>query len=134
MYRGRAADKLAKLVAGQPWAQFDRCPHADLREPGRLHVDPLGRLHLCQGICVGNTGEASLGEICARYQPDVHPITGPLLLGGPAGLVRRYGLPVAETYADACHPCYAARRLLRERFPSILGPDQMYGVPDVSSN
>jgi len=34
----------------------------------------------------------------------------------------------ASRYADACHLCYQARTTLRERFPQVLNPDQMYGV------
>jgi hypothetical protein len=128
MYRGRAAMKLAGKVAGQAWDQFTACPHEDLREPGRVHLDPLGYLHLCQGISPGNLFQTSLREICERYDPDRNPIVGPLLKGGPAELVRQYGLPHEETYADACHLCYAARTLLRPSFPQILAPDQMYGL------
>jgi hypothetical protein len=67
-------------------------------------------------------------EICARYEAEAHPICGPLLNGGPAALVTEYALPHEESYADACHLCYEARQSLRERFPAILLPDQMYGV------
>jgi hypothetical protein len=42
--------------------------------------------------------------------------------------VRRYELPHAEQYADACHLCYQVRLSLRKRFPDILLPDQMYGI------
>ena len=45
-------------------------------------------------------------------------------------LVRRYALPHADSYADACHLCYEARRALRARFPDVLAPDAMYGVPE----
>jgi hypothetical protein len=128
MYRGRAAVELVPLAARQPWTQFDTCPHEDLRDPGRLHVDALGHLHVCQGISVGNLFERPLAEIWAAYDPDAHPITGPLLAGGPAELVRRYGLAHEATYADACHLCDEARRALRGRFPDVLEPDQMYGV------
>ena len=128
MYRGRAAEKLSGRVTGVPWEEFTACPHENLREPGRVHLDPLGYLHLCQGISPGNLFETPLGEICAQYDPEAHPIAGPLLQGGPAGLVRRYGLAYAETYADACHLCYQARLALRPRFPQILAPDQMYGI------
>jgi hypothetical protein len=127
MYRGRAAETLAPEARQQPWDQFTACPHEDLREPGRLHVDPFGHLHICQGISVGNLFQRPLKEICETYDPDSHPITGPLLAGGPAELVRRYGLPHQEGYADACHLCYESRQALRERFPEILVPDQMYG-------
>lgn len=128
MYRGRAAQKLAPSATQRPWAGFTECPHEDLREPGRVHVDPFGNVHLCQGISLGNMFQTPLSEICARYDPDTHPIAGPLLAGGPAELVRRYGLPHASGYADACHICDEARRALRPRFPEILAPDQMYGA------
>jgi hypothetical protein len=127
LYRGRAAEKLAARAARYPWDLFIACPYEDLREPGRLHVDPYGHLHICQGISVGNLFTQPLAEICAAYDPDAHPITGPLLAGGPVELVRRYGVPHGENYADPCHLCYETRRQLRGRFPEILGPDQMYG-------
>ena len=129
MYRGRAAEKLVAQAARRPWTQFTECPHEDLREPGRVHLDPFGHLHVCQGISVGNIFRAPLSEICRTYDADRHPIIGPLLEGGPTALVSRYELPHAESYADACHLCYVARRELRPRFPEILGPDQMYGAP-----
>ena len=130
MYRGRAVEKLAARAGRRPWIDFATCPYEDLREPGRVHVDPLGYVHICQGISLGNLFQTPLEEICASYDPDRHPITGPLLEGGPAELVRRTGLPHAEGYADACHLCYEARRSLRGRFPEILAPDQMYGAVD----
>ena len=130
MYRGRAAEKLVAQAARQPWRQLKTCPCEDLREPGRLHVDPFGNLHICQGISLGNLFRTSLKEICGQYDPGSHRIIGPLLEGGPAELVRRYGVSREESYADACHLCYEARRALRERFPEILMPDQMYGVPE----
>lgn len=130
MYRGRAVEKLAARAGRQPWEQFTECPHEDLREPGRVHVDALGNLHICQGISVGNMFRAPLREICQAYDPESHPIVGPLLVGGPAELARCYELPHEASYADACHLCYEARRALRARFPDILAPDQMYGVPE----
>ena len=128
MYRGRAAAKLAARATQQPWARFTECPHEDLRDPGRIHVDPLGNLHICQGISIGNLFLKPLGEICAAYDPDAHPITGALVSGGPAELVRKFDLAHTENYADACHLCYAARVALRGRFPEILTPDPAYGI------
>jgi len=128
MYRGRAAEKLVGRTPWWPWGQFTECPYEDLREPGRVHVDPLGNIHICQGISLGNLFDKPLSEICETYDPDSHPITGPLLEGGPAELVRRYGLSHRKSYADACHLCYETCRALRERFPEILMPDQMYGI------
>jgi len=127
MYRGRAASELVDRTGRRAWDEFTECPHEDLRDPGRVHVDPLGNMHLCQGISVGNLFERPLAEICAEYDPDVDSVIGPLLGGGPAELVRRYDLEHEAGYADACHLCDAARRLLRARFPEILTPDQAYG-------
>jgi MoaA/NifB/PqqE/SkfB family radical SAM enzyme len=130
MYRGRAVEKLAYHVTGHPWEGFDTCPHEDLREPGRVHLDPLGNLHICQGLVIGNLFEKPLKQICEEYDADSHPICGLLLAGGPAALVTEYNLPHASPsgYADACHLCYVARANLRIRFPELLAPDQMYGV------
>jgi MoaA/NifB/PqqE/SkfB family radical SAM enzyme len=130
MCRGRAAAVLAaRAPRSQPWIEFDECPHEDLQQPDRLHVDPLGLAHLCQGLALGNVLAEGLRRICERYDPLSHPICGPLLEGGPAELARRYGLRPAPEYADACHLCDESRRALRSRFPDVLGPDQMYGVP-----
>jgi len=128
LYRGRAAEKLAPRTTPKPWEQFTRCPWEALRKPERVHVDPFGNLHVCQGISMGNLLRQPLTKICRDYDPDQHPIIGPLLAGGPAELVRRYELAHQEGYADACHLCYQSRCALRERFPDILTPDQMYGV------
>ena len=127
MYRGRAAEKLAPLAAGRPWEVFTRCPHEDLREPGRVHVDPQGLVQICQGIALGNLFEVPLREICARHRPEADPILGPLLEGGPAELVRRHGAAHNPHPADACHLCYEARRSLRPRFPDMLAPGVVYG-------
>lgn len=127
LYRGRAAELLASRVPSTPWQHFTTCPWEDLRHPARVHVDPFGHLHICQGISIGNLLERPLIEILEDFRPDEHPIVGPLLDGGPAALVRRYELAHKDGYADHCHLCYESRRALRSRFPDALTPDQMYG-------
>ncbi len=126
-FRGRAAEKLTAGRPLQPWETLRECPHEDLADPGRVHLDPFGNLHLCQGLLLGNLRQAPLDALVAAYDPTGHPIVGPLLEGGPAGLVQRYDLPHQEGYIEECHLCYQARRTLRERFPSLLGPGQVYG-------
>lgn len=128
MFRGRAAATLAQRAEGHSWQTFNQCTNEDLSEPGRVHLDPLGNLHICQGIVIGNVFQKRLKEICETYNPDGHPICGPLREGGPVALVEEYNLPHAEAYADACHLCYEARLAMRPRFSEILAPDQMYGV------
>ena len=127
LFRGRAAERLASRVPPKRWEQFDVCPWENLRAPERVHVDPFGNLHVCQGISIGNLLQRPLPEIMRNYDADSHPIAGPLLAGGPAEIVRRYGVPHEDGYADHCHLCYEARRLLRNRFPDVLTPDPMYG-------
>ncbi len=131
MFRGRAAGKLAAQMPGRPWAEFTTCPCENLRKPARMHLDPYGNLHICQGIVLGNLFNTPLRDICAAYTAERHPITAALVAGGPAELVRRYDLTHEERYADACHLCDAARRALRGRFPEMLTPDQMYGTSEL---
>jgi hypothetical protein len=133
MYRGRATEVLASRATHHPWDTFTTCPYEDLRDPGRVHVDPLGHVHLCHGISLGNLFLTSLPELVDAYEPDRHPVAGPLLAGGPAALVTVYGVEHGERYADACHLCDEVRRRLRPRFPATLAPDQMYGVAGEAS-
>ncbi len=125
--RGRAARRLAGQVRPGPWDGFTACPYEDLADPGRVHLDGAGYIHLCQGLAMGPAGARPVDEVMAAYRPREHPIVGPLLAGGPAALVREYGLRHEAAYGDACHLCDHARRQLRPHFPDLLGPGQMYG-------
>ncbi len=126
-FRGRAVANLTEGVPRRPWTEFAECPDEDFRDPGRVHVDAFGHIHLCQGLLMGNLWQQPLKEMVAHYDPDDHPVIGPLLAGGPAALVERYGLPHEESYIDACHLCYLARDQLRSRFPQYLAPGTVYG-------
>ena len=127
MFRGRAAERLAHLAPPKPAQELTRCPHETLAAPSRVHLDCYGRLHLCQGLCVG---AGSITEAWAGYDPTTHPIVRLLLEGGPYALARfavARGFELQEGYADACHLCYRARRFLRGEFAEVLGPEEMYG-------
>ncbi len=100
----------------------------NLIEPGRVHIDPFGNVHICQGISIGNIFSTSIAEICQNFNPYNHPIIAPLLEGGPFRLSKKYQISTKGKYADACHLCYETRKLLRLQFPDMLLPDQMYGV------
>ena len=132
MFRGRAAEKLAPDLPTRPAASLTRCPHEDLASPQRVHVDCFGNLHPCQGLLMGNLWRMPLGQIVRDYDPQRHSIVGPLLAGGPAELARRYDLPIEPGYVDECHLCFAARRALLDRFPDLLAPRQVYGLPQNS--
>lgn len=128
MYRGRAAAFLTKDLPGAAWDSFKTCPYEDLLKPQRLHVDPDGYLHLCQGLVVGNLFERPLVDIWQTFNPHMYPVVAALVKGGPAELARKYNVPHQDNYVDACHLCYSVRFALRKRFPDILVPEQMYGV------
>jgi organic radical activating enzyme len=127
MYKGRAASKLAQEADKKPWREFTECPYEDLANPERIHVDPLGHVHVCQGISIGNAWQKPFSRIIEDYNPYENPIVEPLIRGGPVALVEKFGLPHDGFYADACHLCFAARCMLRKKYPEILVPDQMYG-------
>jgi hypothetical protein len=126
-FRGRAVEKLSQGLPTRPWHTFTECPYENLRDPGRVHVDAYGNVHLCQGLCMGNLWQTPLSELVARYRAEEHPICALLVEGGPAELARRFGYPVQPGYIEACHLCYLVRRALRERFPEYLAPPQVYG-------
>jgi len=127
IFKGRAAVELTPGVPTLSWRQFDECPHEILDAPDRVHVDPDGNMHVCQGLSMGNLLQRPLAEIVASFRPADDPVFGPLLAGGPVALVERHGLAHRDEYADACHLCYEARTALRSRFPDVLGPGGMYG-------
>jgi hypothetical protein len=128
MYRGRAVEKLAPKVPHYPAEQFTKCPHENLSNPGRVHVDPFGYLHICQGISLGNILTTDLNTICDNFDPLTHPIISRLLDGGPYKLSQISSAFTPGLYADACHLCYETRKFLRSEYPDILLPDQMYSV------
>jgi len=128
MYRGRAAEKLLGEAPRRAWSEFRECPYEDLANPERVHVDPLGYVHVCQGLTIGNAWQDGFSEVIRSYNYADHPIIQPLVEGGPVALVEKFGLSHDDAYADACHLCYMARCVLRERYPRLLAPDQMYGV------
>jgi hypothetical protein len=129
MFRGRAAEKLAGKVPHRPASQFTECPHENLRDPGRVHVDPFGYLHICQGISIGNLFDKKIIDICNDFDSLSHPIIRPLLAGGPLELAKQNQMPTNGKYADACHYCFDTRKKLRTRYADILVPDQMYESP-----
>jgi len=127
MYKGRAVSKLAEEADKIFWRGFKDCPYEDFVNQERVHIDPLGYVHVCQGIAIGNAWQKPFSKIIEEYNPCENPILEPLIHGGPAALVEKFGLSHDEGYADACHLCYTARCLLRKEYPNILCPDEMYG-------
>lgn len=128
LFKGRAVEKLVESLPRKPWNEFDECLDEDFSNQKRVHIDPFGYVHVCQGITMGNMQKNSLSVLFEDFDPYEHPICGPILKGGPAELVRKFNVEHEEGYVDECHLCYCTRLKLRKKFPEILAPDQMYGV------
>jgi MoaA/NifB/PqqE/SkfB family radical SAM enzyme len=127
-FRGRAADTLAKGLPTRPWTEMIECPYEDLVIPSRVHVDPMGFIHICQGISIGNFLNESFSTIINSYQPQEHPICGPLIRGGPAGLIKELEITPAPEFVDECQACFLTRRELTSIYPDELAPLQVYGL------
>jgi hypothetical protein len=128
MFRGRAVEKLAAGLPQRWWEEFTECPYEDLESPKRVHLDPYGNVHLCQGLSMGNMWETPLSKMVESYDANSHPICGPLIRGGPALLAKEYNVKHEDKYVDACHFCYLVRLALIDRFPQYLAPRQVYGL------
>jgi hypothetical protein len=128
MFRGRAVEKLTEGLPRRRWDALVECPHEELEDPGRVHVDSFGNVHLCQGLSMGNMWETPLSKLVKQHNAGSHPICGPLLRGGPALLAKEYNVEHEDGYVDECHFCYLVRLALLDRFPQYLAPRQVYGL------
>jgi organic radical activating enzyme len=128
LLKGRAVEKLVESLPKRNHDEFIECPEEDLRNPSRVHLDPYGYVHLCQGLVMGNMWETPLSELVVGYDGETHPICGPLLSGGPVYLAKKYDVRHDEEYASACHFCYEVRQALIDKFPEYLAPRQIYGL------
>lgn len=128
MFKGRAVEKLIEGLPKRPWKELNECPYEDFKGLGRIHVDPFGNAHICQGLSIGNFWEIPLSKLINNYKPETHPICRSLFQGGPAQLVRDYKVDHDEEYVDECHLCYDARLKLLDKFPQYLAPRQVYGL------
>jgi hypothetical protein len=129
-FRGRAADNLTEGLPRTPCNTMTVCDREVLDNPGRVHVDSFGHVQVCQGVSMGNMWATPLSELIAQYDPQNHPVVGPLLKGGPLGLVEAYDIAHEPDYVDECHFCYDVRKKLLDRFPDHLAPRQVYGIKD----
>lgn len=126
--RGRAAEKLTTGLPRSSWKNFTECPFEDLRNPKRVHIDSFGNVHLCQGLSMGNMWETPLSDLINNYNPEAHPIIGPLIRGGPARLSEEHNVEHEHEYVDACHMCTMICLELIHKFPKYIAPKQVYGL------
>ncbi|MEM0008308.1 MAG: radical SAM protein [Candidatus Bathyarchaeia archaeon] len=127
MYRGRACSKLAGKADKRCWREFTKCPYEDFVNQERVHIDPFGYVHVCQGISIGNAWQKPLSKIVEEYDPYANPILEPLIRGGPVRLLKSTTCPMTSfmrmraIYATLRGKCYG------DTLPDVLAPDQMYG-------
>ena len=142
MFNGTAAEVLAEQVQKQPWIKYNECnigkeSWIDYNECkigrgfqylGSVDIDPYGYVQRCSGISIGNAKEMKLSEIIRTYDIKDHPIMKVLHEEGAVGLAKmamKYSFRPIE-YADACHLCYKARKVLLKHYPQYLAPATWY--------
>jgi MoaA/NifB/PqqE/SkfB family radical SAM enzyme len=133
-FTGRAAGRLAELVASKTTEQFtsDSCRSAFLGAKG-VHIDTLGNVFsgTCSGIILGNINIRPLEEIWSAFHPKNNKVIETLFESGPFGLLDKavqLGYKQARTYADKCHLCTSVRKYLfhADAGEGVLGPKQCY--------
>ncbi len=133
-FNGRAAGRLAGLLAAQPAEAFRpvTCLAGFLGAKG-VHVDPYGNVFsgTCSGIVLGNIDETPLEEIWKAFHPGQIELVRMLCEKGPYGLLEKaqgLGYETLPAYADKCHLCTHIRQFLFESRvePSVIGPGDCY--------
>ena len=117
-FTGRAAGKLAELVAVEPIEKLAglNCKSDFLGAKG-VHIDPFGNVFsgTCSGIIIGNVGRTPLEEIWKQFTPTRYALINTLFNLGPAGLFEaavKRGFKEETAYADKCHLCTQIRQFL----------------------
>lgn len=132
---GRAADEFGDLFAqnrGVPTEPCTKVPwwgDSDIETLDLLILEPGGYITKGCGIAIGNVHDQDLKEMLVQYNAQNHPIFKILLTEGPLGLAKlaeQYGNKIKDQYADKCHLCQEARRILKPYYDDILKPDQHY--------
>ncbi len=133
-FTGRAAGKLADLVAAQPIGSIagTSCQSGFLGAKG-VHIDPFGNVFngTCSGIILGNVSETPLEDIWKQFDPAQEDFINTLFNSGPLGLLDEAegkGYERQEVYASKCHLCTDIRQFLFDNGlrESIIGPAECY--------
>ena len=133
-FTGRAAGKLAELVARKPLKELKaaNCKTDFLGAKG-IHIDPYGNVFsgTCSGIIIGNISRTPLEDMWKQFSPEQNEIVDTLFNLGSAGLLDKFpdsGYRPADAYADKCHLCTSVRQSLFDKGigKSIIGPPDVY--------
>jgi organic radical activating enzyme len=133
-FTGRAAGKLAELVATKPTETFAsmNCEKSFLTAKG-VHIDPFGNVFsgTCSGIIVGNVNQIPLENIWKQFDPAQKDFFNILFNSGPYGLLseaEKLGYKKATSYASKCHLCTSIRQFFFSKGgkKSTVGPADCY--------
>jgi MoaA/NifB/PqqE/SkfB family radical SAM enzyme len=133
-FTGRAAGKLAQLVASKPIEALasTNCKSDFLAAKG-VHIDPFGNVFsgTCSGIIIGNVNQSDLQDIWKQFHPARNEFINTLFNKGPYGLLaeaekQRYKR--SEFCADKCHLCTSIRQFLFNKGleKPTIGPAECY--------
>lgn len=133
-FTGRAAGRLAELVAASPPEEFTsmNCKSNLLSAKG-VHIDPFGNVFsgTCSGIIVGNVNQTKLEDIWKQFHPEQNEFINTLFNFGPFGLLEqacKLGYQKAKVYAGKCHLCTSIRQFFFDKGLErhIIGPAECY--------
>jgi MoaA/NifB/PqqE/SkfB family radical SAM enzyme len=133
-FTGRAADKLADLLASKHAQEFDsvNCKSGFLGAKG-VHIDPFGNVFsgTCSGIIFGNVTRQKLEDIWKQFHPEQNGFINTLFNSGPFGLFEqacKLGYEKEKLYASKCHLCTDIRQFFLENGleNSTVGPSECY--------
>ena len=133
-FTGRAAGKLADLVASKPIESLAavNCKSDFLAAKG-VHIDPFGNVFsgTCGGIIVGNVNQSLLEDIWKHFDPRSGGLISTLFKKGPSGLLaeaEKLGYKRLGFYAGKCHLCTSIRQFFFDNGleKPIIGPAECY--------
>jgi len=133
-FTGRAAGKLAELVASKPIEVFAsmNCK-SDFLAAKSVHIDPFGNVFssTCSGIIIGNINQTPLEDIWKQFHPARSEFINTLFNLGPSGLLdkaEKLGYKKVNAYADKCHLCTNIRQFFFNNGieKSTIGPVECY--------
>jgi len=133
-FTGRAAGRLAELVASKPIDALAlvNCK-LDLLAAKGVHIDPFGNVFSgrCSGIIIGNIMRTRLEDIWKQFGPAGNEFINTLFNLGPYGLLKeavKLGYKKAKFYASKCHLCMHIRQCFFEKSLGklIIGPAECY--------
>jgi organic radical activating enzyme len=131
---GRAAGKLAELIASQPAKAFSlvNCKTDFLNAKG-VHIDPYGNVFsgTCSGIIFDNINKNPLKDIWRNFHPANNELIYTLFNHGPFSLLdkaKQFGYKALNAYATKCHLCTSIRQFFFENGleKQSIGPSDCY--------